>query len=167
MKGIKDYSIRQIRQSASRQRHCNNMQQQPRSRTILSLFAFHLSKSVIAIYGSRRANRFLCILMCQLSTFFEIVGFVLLYKSSSLISGYSGHFRLYGRTVACRLAEVLKSIGAYIRTLGCICHQTYNVLHKRYNDLVLCATSTDSASRNLHYRQGQTCLVLRESFSWV
>ena len=164
--GTKVYSTEHIRRSASGLLGCRLKQQLSRMRNIRDVFAYPLYLYVKAICSHDDSSKHPYIVNCQPPTFFEIAGFVFLYRFSGLIGRYSIRLRHGGRTVAYHPAGVLKSIGAFARFLACICSYRFDVLHKKCSDPGPQTTSIDSTTRNQHHRQVQTCLVLKECVSW-
>lgn len=99
--------------------------------------------------------------------FFATVGFVFLYRVSNYLSDYSVRSRHGGHIGGCRPAEALISVGALIQHFACFCLSGCCVSHKKCkgNPFDVHTTSTDSATRNRHRLQRQTCPELMESFS--
>ena len=164
----KVYSTEQIPQSTSGQLDYMPVLRQPPTRNTQDVFPFCLRQYVIAIYAILTANEPPCILilMHHLFAFFEIGSFVDSCKLSNLIAGCSDHSHHDGGFVFHHRTANLRSAGASLPFLVCILLHRRDVPHRKYSHLAPLSNSIASTAHSRHRQPAQTCLVLKESFSW-
>lgn len=162
------YLIKHICQSVLRPFCRKRRQQLLLNQNTPSIYSFHLSECVSAIYGHSDTNQRPCILTCLFFVFLKIARFVQQYKSVNLIADCLARFHQYGQLFVYRLVEGLKSAGASILLSAYFCLSRCYVLHKMYDNCYrfLYAISTDSAIHNQRHQQGRPYLELMIFSSW-